>query len=96
MERHCSTFTVLGETREVHDLNGRREKPLAGRWISTPPALYAYGPADYVRETRARTQQLLEFGPGQEQALYQLIDRDQISASKGKGHAQAVIDDLIK
>jgi hypothetical protein len=53
--------------------------PLAGRWISTPPALYDYGPADYVRETRARTQQLLNFAPGQEQALYQLIDRDQIS-----------------
>ena len=24
--------------------------PLAGRWTSTPPALYDYGPADYVRE----------------------------------------------
>jgi hypothetical protein len=53
--------------------------PLAGRWISTPPALYDYGPADYVRETRARTQQVLNFAPGQEPALYQLIDRDQIT-----------------
>jgi hypothetical protein len=53
--------------------------PLAGRWISTPPALYDYGPADYVSQTRARTQQLLGFAPGQEQALYQLIDRDQIT-----------------
>jgi len=53
--------------------------PLAGRWTSTPPALYDYGPADYVRETRARTQQLLDFDPGQEPALYQLIDRDQIT-----------------
>ncbi len=53
--------------------------PLAGRWTSTPPALYDYGPADYVRETRARTQQLLSFAPGQEQALYQLIERDQIT-----------------
>jgi hypothetical protein len=53
--------------------------PLAGRWTSTPPALYDYGPADYVRETRARTQQVLHFAPGQEQALYRLIDRDQIT-----------------
>ena len=53
--------------------------PLAGRWISTPPALYTYGPADYVRETRARTQQISKFTSGQEQALYQLIDRDQIT-----------------
>jgi hypothetical protein len=53
--------------------------PLAGRWTSTPPALYDYGPADYTRETHARTQQLLDFTPGQELRLYQLIDRDQIS-----------------
>jgi hypothetical protein len=53
--------------------------PLAGRWTSTPPALYDYGPAEYVRATRARTQQLRDFVPGQEQALYQLIDHDQIS-----------------
>jgi hypothetical protein len=53
--------------------------PLTGRWISTPPALYDYGPATYVSQTRARTQQLLSFAPGQEQALYQLIDRDQIT-----------------
>jgi len=53
--------------------------PLAGRWTSTPPALYNYGPTAYVRETHARTQQLLKFTSGQEQALYQLIDRDQIS-----------------
>ena len=53
--------------------------PLAGRWTSTPPALYDYGPAFYVSQTRARTQELLGFAPGQEQALYQLIDRDQIT-----------------
>ncbi len=53
--------------------------PLAGRWTSTPPVLYDYGSADYVRETRARTQQIVDFAPGQEQTLYQLIDHDQIS-----------------
>ena len=53
--------------------------PLAGRWTSTPPALYEYGSADYVRQTRERTLQLLAFAPGHEQALYQLTDRDQIS-----------------
>jgi len=51
----------------------------AGCWSSVRPALYSYGPADYVRETRERTQQLLNFAPGQEQALYQLIDHDKIS-----------------
>jgi hypothetical protein len=53
--------------------------PLAARWTSTPPALYNYGPADYARETRARTEQLSAYAPGQEQALYQLIDRDRIT-----------------
>jgi hypothetical protein len=53
--------------------------PLAGRWTSTPPALYNYGPADYVRQTWERTQQVLAYAPGQEPALYQLIDREQIS-----------------
>jgi hypothetical protein len=53
--------------------------PLAGRWTSTPPALYGYAPADYVRETRARTEQVSVYAPGQEQALYQLIDRDRIT-----------------
>jgi uncharacterized membrane protein len=53
--------------------------PLAGRWTSTPPVLYDYGPAEYARETRARTRQLLDFAPGQEQALYELIDRDRIT-----------------
>ena len=53
--------------------------PLAGRWTSTPPALYNYGPADYARETRARTEQLIGFAPGHEQALYQLIDHDRIT-----------------
>src|SRR6476661_6757988 len=49
----------------------------------------AAGPAPHRRSTitarptmcarRARTQQLLDFAPGQESALYQLIDRDQIT-----------------
>jgi hypothetical protein len=52
--------------------------PLAGRWTSTPAVLYDYGQAEYVRETRARTQQVIDFRAGQEQAIYQLIDRDQI------------------
>lgn len=53
--------------------------PLAGRWTSTPPALYNYGPGDYARETRARTERVSAYAPGQEQALYQLIDRDRIT-----------------
>ncbi|MBK9713785.1 MAG: hypothetical protein IPO81_21170 [Kouleothrix sp.] len=53
--------------------------PLTGRWTSTPPVVYDYGPPDYVRETRARTQQVMAFQAGQEQQLYQLIDCERIT-----------------
>ena len=32
--------------------------PLAGRWTSTPPVIFDYGPADYVRATRERTHRM--------------------------------------
>ena len=32
--------------------------PLAGRWTSTPPVLFDYGPAEYVRATRERTHRM--------------------------------------
>jgi hypothetical protein len=53
--------------------------PLAGRWTSTPPAISDYGPIEYVRQSRARTRQVIDFRAGQEQAIYDLIDRDKIT-----------------
>ena len=52
--------------------------PLAGRWTSTPPAIYDLGPPDYVRETLANTQLVMRFQPGQEPQIYDLIDRERI------------------
>ena len=49
--------------------------PLAGRWTSTPPVLYIYGPPDYVRETSELSRQVAGFQPGQEQQLYRLIQQ---------------------
>ncbi len=53
--------------------------PLADRWTSTPPVIYDYGPLDYVRETQARTRQVIDFRPGREQQIYGLIDRERIT-----------------
>jgi len=56
--------------------------PLTGRWTSTPPVLFTYGSPDYVQEVRERTTFIREFDrsqPGQEEQLYELIDREQIS-----------------
>jgi hypothetical protein len=53
--------------------------PLAGRWVSTPPVLFAYGPPENVRETRAVSQMVAGFHEGQEQQINQLIERERIS-----------------
>jgi hypothetical protein len=53
--------------------------PLAGRWVSAPPVIYDYGPAEYVRAVRARNQLVMSFKPGHEQQLYELIDREHIT-----------------
>jgi hypothetical protein len=51
---------------------------LAGRWMSTPPVLFTYGPLDDVRATQERNRIVATFQPGQEQAILDLIDRDGI------------------
>lgn len=54
---------------------------LTGRWISTPPALYTYGPPEYVRDVRERSStvaQLAPEDPQQMHALYALIAQQQI------------------
>ena len=53
--------------------------PLAGRWVSTPPVLYPYGPPDYAREIGEIDQQIAGFQPGQEEQLRQLIESQGIS-----------------
>jgi hypothetical protein len=53
--------------------------PLAGRWTSTPPVLYDFGPPDYVEQTRANIELVRRFQPGQEQQIYNMIDRERIT-----------------
>jgi hypothetical protein len=52
--------------------------PLTGRWTSTPPVIFDYGPRPYVQATRARTNRVAGFSEGQEQVIYQLIEHEQI------------------
>jgi hypothetical protein len=52
--------------------------PLAGRWTSTPPALFTYGPPDYVQAVIERTRTVQAYEPGGEQAILDLIRRDGI------------------
>jgi hypothetical protein len=52
--------------------------PLAGRWTSTPPVIFAYGPVDYVNATVERTRVVENYRPGDEQAILDLIRRDGI------------------
>jgi hypothetical protein len=52
--------------------------PLAGRWTSLPPAIFAYGAYEYVVEVRDRNAVVLGYKPGGEQAILDLIRRDGI------------------
>jgi len=52
--------------------------PLTGRWTSTPPVLYTYGAPDDVQAARALSAAIAGFHSGQEQQLYQLIERERI------------------
>lgn len=53
--------------------------PLTGRWTSTPPVLFTYGPPEYVAAVKSRTNLVRDFAAGQEDAIYQLIATEQIS-----------------
>ncbi len=53
--------------------------PLTGRWTSTPPVLFTYGSPEYVQDVRTRSQMVRDFSTGQEEQIYDLIDREQIS-----------------
>lgn len=49
--------------------------PLTGRQVSTPPVVFTYGPADYQQLVRATTGTVINYQPGTEQAIYDLIVR---------------------
>jgi hypothetical protein len=53
--------------------------PLAGRWVSAPPVIYTYGAPEYVREVGELNKTILGFHKGQEQQIYDLIDRERIT-----------------
>lgn len=67
----------LGIARRGND-GGWWLLPLAGRWTSTPPVLFTYGPPAYVQETIARGEAIAAYQPGQEQAILDLMRRDGI------------------
>jgi hypothetical protein len=48
--------------------------PLAGRWTSTPPVLYAYGAPAYVRQVQQQSRQVSGYQAGQEEQIEQLIE----------------------
>lgn len=52
---------------------------LTGRWISTPPALFTYGPPDYVQSVQAVSRQVTAFQAGQEAQIHRLIEQEAIT-----------------
>jgi hypothetical protein len=53
--------------------------PLAGRWTSAPPVMYTYGAPEYVREIGDMNNTIIGYQKGQEQQIYNLIDRERIT-----------------
>ncbi|NJN65850.1 MAG: hypothetical protein HC884_03600 [Chloroflexaceae bacterium] len=53
--------------------------PLTGRWTTTPPAVFTYGPPDYVREVRRVSGVVASFQEGQEQDIHRLIEDERIT-----------------
>ncbi len=53
--------------------------PLAGRWTSAPPVVYVYGAPEYVAHVNAMADTVIGYGPGQEQAIFDLIRAEGIT-----------------
>lgn len=53
--------------------------PLAGRWVSTPPVLFTFGPTDYAMAAIERSQAVIDFKPGQEQTMLERARNEGIS-----------------
>jgi hypothetical protein len=52
---------------------------LTGRWMSTPPALFIYGSQAYIAEVQSRNRTVINYKAGNEQAIRELLARDQIN-----------------
>lgn len=52
--------------------------PLADRWVSLPPVIFTYGPLGYAEEVIARNRAVIDYQPGGEAAILDLIRRDGI------------------
>ncbi len=53
--------------------------PLTGRWVSTPPVVFTYGPPAYQQTVRATTGTVINYQPGQEYVIDELIAREGIT-----------------
>lgn len=53
--------------------------PMAGRWVTTPPAVYIYGRPEYRREVEALNQRITEITPDAIDALKQLCRDERIT-----------------
>jgi hypothetical protein len=53
--------------------------PLTGRWTSTPPVIYDYGPPAYATRMRELSSSVASFDPEQPAALFDLIEREAIT-----------------
>lgn len=75
--------------------------PIAGRWVSTPPAMYIYGSADYKRAVEAYNQRVAALQPADQTQLRQLIRDGQIthvfigSTSQGPLRADLLLSDPL-
>ena len=52
--------------------------PLAGRWVSTPPVLFVYGPLAEVQQAIDRDTLVIGFQPQQTAELYRMLKRERI------------------
>jgi uncharacterized membrane protein len=71
----------------VHWLNGAYRGtdagwwllPFAGRWVTTPPALYIYGTPEYKQRVEALNRRIGELKPTEPEQLKQLIREERIT-----------------
>ncbi|HEY0601971.1 MAG TPA: hypothetical protein VGD58_03625 [Herpetosiphonaceae bacterium] len=53
--------------------------PMAGRWVTTPPAVYIYGTPEYRREVESLNKRITEITPDAIEALKELIRDERIT-----------------
>lgn len=73
--------------------------PLTGRWTSTPPAIYDYGPPEYVDTAHTLSREIATFtldAPEQPARLYEVIEREGITHVYLGQNAAPVTVDLLR